>query len=264
MPSGQTHDSITLWSLPLVAGLTFERTQSSGLTLMVSGGFLFSGLMFGPDLDIYSRQYRRWGPLRWIWLPYQRGMRHRSLLSHGPLVGTALRILYLMVWLGALGFGLTVLGAIAFQWLGIVEQWHLLAYYQIEESTAWLGQVLQRHPAETIALAIGLELGGVSHSLSDWVESIWKRHRVNRQFRTRIQGQISRYQPPQPTRVSFRVRTPETERPRDYPFIRTVSSRIQSYFQEKPVRSPKPVSSPVPPHLQRSPQLPPFIRQRKP
>lgn len=72
MPSGRTHDSITLYALPIVAGVTFWQTGSSNVTLFVSGGFLFGGLMFSPDLDIYSIQYQRWGFLRWIWLPYQK------------------------------------------------------------------------------------------------------------------------------------------------------------------------------------------------
>ena len=95
MPSGQTHDRITLYTLPLIAGVTLWQTGSSTLTLLVAGGFMFSGLMFGPDLDIYSRQFQRRGYCRWIWLPYQKSLRHRSFLSHGLIIGTTLRILYL-------------------------------------------------------------------------------------------------------------------------------------------------------------------------
>lgn len=72
MPSGRTHDRITLWALPFVTGVAFWQTKSGHLTLLITGGFLFGGLMFGPDLDIYSRQYQRWGFLRFIWLPYQK------------------------------------------------------------------------------------------------------------------------------------------------------------------------------------------------
>ncbi|NET52662.1 MAG: metal-binding protein, partial [Merismopedia sp. SIO2A8] len=103
MPSGQTHDRITLWSLPVVSGLCVTLTKSSDLTLMLSAGFLFGGLMFGPDLDIYSRQFKRWGWLRWIWIPYQKSMRHRSVLSHGLLIGTTLRVVYLAIWIVGLG-----------------------------------------------------------------------------------------------------------------------------------------------------------------
>lgn len=164
MPSGRTHDRITLWILPVVAVLTFGQTQSGILTLLVSGGFLFGGLMFGPDLDIYSRQFQRWGFLRWIWIPYQKSLRHRSFLSHGPIIGTALRSLYLTLWIIILG-GLVILIA---DLLGV-------------ETTGWktstklaLASVSQ-YKAEGIALLLGLELGAMSHSLSDWGGSAVKR-----------------------------------------------------------------------------------------
>ncbi|MGF1675984.1 MAG: metal-binding protein, partial [Rivularia sp. (in: cyanobacteria)] len=64
MPSGQTHDRITIWALPLIAIATFWQTRSSGITLLIAAGFMFGGLMFGPDLDIYSIQFQRWGYLR--------------------------------------------------------------------------------------------------------------------------------------------------------------------------------------------------------
>ena len=96
MPSGSTHDRITLWSLPWVVGLTLLLTRNGDLTLIVTVAFLFSGLMFGPDLDIYSVQFKRWGKLRWIWLPYQNLLRHRSIISHGLIIGTVVRVIYLL------------------------------------------------------------------------------------------------------------------------------------------------------------------------
>jgi uncharacterized metal-binding protein len=175
MPSGRTHDSITLWSLPLLAGLTFAGTQSSSLTLVLSGSYLFSGLMFGPDLDVYSHQYKRWGLLRWIWLPYRRSMRHRSFWSHGLLAGTIVRVAYLFIWIGLLGSSGILAGAIAFQLTGNTSDWFALAQHWWSSSATFLGQVPQQYPTETIAIAIGLELGALSHSLSDWLTSTYRR-----------------------------------------------------------------------------------------
>jgi len=175
MPSGRTHDRITLWSLPLVAGLTFERTQSSGMALLVSGGFLFGGLMFGPDLDVHSRQYRRWGLLRWIWLPYRRSMRHRSFWSHGPLVGTVVRLLYLLVWLVLFGLGAIALSAAVYYALGSLDRWQIMAQQVVTLSVEHGGRSLQQHANELLAIVIGLELGALSHSLSDWCGSRLKR-----------------------------------------------------------------------------------------
>lgn len=163
MPSGRTHDRITLWGLPFVTALTFKVTQSSNLTLLVSGAFLFSGLMFGPDLDLHSIQYKRWGFLRWIWIPYQKTLRHRSLLSHGLIIGTTLRVLYLAIWLGILGiFGL---GIATLVW-GMGWSWQVLTSAKAS---------LTEYSAEWISLYLGLELGAMSHSVSDWGSSAYKR-----------------------------------------------------------------------------------------
>ncbi|MBV9385840.1 MAG: metal-binding protein [Chroococcidiopsidaceae cyanobacterium CP_BM_ER_R8_30] len=165
MPSGRTHDRITLWSLPFVTGITFEQTQSSKLTLLVAGAFLFSGLMFGPDLDLYSVQYKRWGWMRWIWLPYQKLLRHRSLLSHGPIIGTTLRVLYLAIWLGII-VGITT-SVWCMQW-----KWQMLAQSTVRSLT--------HHSTDWLAFALGLELGAMSHVISDWVSSAYKRCRNQR------------------------------------------------------------------------------------
>jgi len=164
MPSGQTHDRITLWSLPVVTALTLALTRNSDLTLIVAGGFLFSGLMLSPDLDLRSRPFKRWGWLRWIWIPYQRMMRHRSVFSHGILIGTTLRVLYLISWV----IFLTLLIVALFQWLG-------------EETFAWqefaqrVVRSLLSYRVELMALFSGLELGASSHYLADWGSSAYKR-----------------------------------------------------------------------------------------
>lgn len=158
MPSGRTHDRITLWLLPPLAASAFIVSHSGEQTLLLAGGFLFSGLMFGPDLDIHSVQYRRWGFLRFIWHPYQATLKHRSWLSHGPIVGTFVRLLYLSGILILAGIPLLTL--LNWDWLFFFEQ---------------AVQLIEIHPQETIALLIGLELGSISHSLSDSLGSSYKR-----------------------------------------------------------------------------------------
>ncbi|MBD1907995.1 metal-binding protein [Funiculus sociatus GB2-A5] len=163
MPSGATHDRITLWCLPMVAGATLGLTRSSNLTLIVSGGFLFSGLMFGPDLDLNSRPYKRWGWLRWIWIPYQKSLRHRSVFSHGLIIGTTLRSLYLFFWLFLLA--LLIAAIVQLVW-GRAWNWQVVADVVLQSS---------QYPSEWMALFAGLELGAMSHSFSDWGGSAYKR-----------------------------------------------------------------------------------------
>jgi len=164
MPAGKTHDRITVWSLPLVAGLTFASSQNGNLVLLVCSGFLFSGLMFGPDLDIPSRQFKRWGWLRWIWIPYQRSIPHRSFLSHGPLIGTTLRLAYLSTWVVALAIAGLSLAS---------HFWEVTWGWQVMGDTLWWS--LQEYRGAWFALWVGLELGAMSHSLSDWGSSFYKR-----------------------------------------------------------------------------------------
>jgi len=168
MPSGRTHDRITLWSLPFITGLTFGLTQSGNVTLVASGAFLFSGLMFSPDLDLQSRPYTRWGPLRWIWIPYQKTLRHRSLLSHGLIIGTTLRVIYLAILLGIVG--IFALGMATLVWGNpscVGWNWQHLAQSGKRSLT--------QHSLEWSALYLGLELGAISHVLSDWGGSAFKR-----------------------------------------------------------------------------------------
>ncbi|MFN6468533.1 MAG: metal-binding protein [Nostoc sp. SerVER01] len=164
MPSGRTHDRITLYALPFVAGVTFWQTRSSNATLLVAGGFLFGGLMFGPDLDIYSVQFQRWGFLRWIWLPYQKSLRHRSFLSHGPIIGTTLRIIYLGCLLAILAIFILVIAQ---------KLWNFS--FTLQDLGGTIGQSLLDYDTEYVALFLGLELGAMSHSLSDWSGSAYKR-----------------------------------------------------------------------------------------
>ena len=167
MPSGATHDRITLWSLPVVAGMASILTESGELTLLVAGGYLFGGLMLSPDLDLRSRPYKRWGWLRWIWLPYQKMLRHRSFFSHGPIVGTTLRVVYLASWLAIGGF----ISLVIVQFFSEVP-WSLSQVVLLE-----VKKLLFNYPWEGIAIFVGLELGALSHGLCDAISSTMKRYR---------------------------------------------------------------------------------------
>src|ERR687894_833391 len=94
MPSGKTHDAITWLAAVPAAVAAWLVTESVLLTEVVTGATLFGGLMFGPDLDIQSRQYTRWGPFRFIWWPYKVVFRHRSRWTHGIVFGTLIRVVY--------------------------------------------------------------------------------------------------------------------------------------------------------------------------
>ena len=177
MPSGMTHDRITLWTLPWVSSITYGLTHNGDLTLLLSGGFLFSGLMFGPDLDIHSIQFKRWGWLKVIWKPYQQLMHHRSLFSHGPIIGTCIRVLYLSLFIASIAILAVGLAQLFFgftwNWRDFVEeQFHLLTYHRYRETAAFF---------------VGLELGAMSHSISDFIGSNYKKRlKKKQQLKTKV------------------------------------------------------------------------------
>lgn len=161
MPSGKNHDRITWICLPIIIVITLIIAQSFDTALIVGIAFVFSGLMFGPDLDIYSVQYQRWGWFRLIWFPYQKSLKHRSFFSHGFIIGTIVRVLYLSVIVFLLSI---VLIAIAQIMLGFSWNWQQML-------TSGYVNLTSKYSTEAIALFVGLELGAMSHYLADEIAS---------------------------------------------------------------------------------------------
>lgn len=164
MPSGKNHDRITWICFPFIILISVPLSNSLSLTIIVGLAFLFSGLMFGPDLDIYSQQYQRWSWVRFIWLPYQKALKHRSIFSHGFLIGTVVRVLYLFFVLFVCAIFVVAIAQIIFGF-----NWHwqkvLLNSY---------ANIKNQYISEAIALFIGLELGAMSHYLADEIVSALK------------------------------------------------------------------------------------------
>ncbi len=177
MPSGKTHDKITWLSVPPVMAGSWWASHDLATTGLAAVSFAFAGLMFSGDLDLKSVQYKRWGWFRWIWLPYQKWIPHRSPLSHGPFLGLATRLLYLT--------GVLMLFALAL--------WQGATYFQqqalLEQSHGGLQRillVLRRHPQWVLALLFGLWAGGLSHTLADeWGSYIKRRKRKKKKRRKR-------------------------------------------------------------------------------
>lgn len=102
MPGGNVHTTATI---ALAAGLGVAAYYNGLPVLPLAGGVL-AGLLLTPDLDVdrgcISNKYaRKAGCLvgflwRLYWWPYSRLMPHRSALSHAPVLGTLLRLVYLL------------------------------------------------------------------------------------------------------------------------------------------------------------------------
>lgn len=149
-------------------------THQPTLSLTLAGSFCFAGLMFSGDLDTKSVQYKRWGWLRWIWWPYQQLLKHRSPLSHGVMLGTLFRLLYLSI-----GIGFFVM---LFQLVGAYRHVSLQGqplYGQALHAGEWL----YTNPWYVWSCLLGLWLGGLSHTAADETSSWLKRRWPKRQQR---------------------------------------------------------------------------------
>lgn len=96
MPNGKTHDIISTITTPIVSVVTYHLSNDVNTTIIITLSYVFSSLMFNGDLDIVSRPYNRWFILKFIWIPYQKIFYHRSFYTHGIIIGTTIRLLYLL------------------------------------------------------------------------------------------------------------------------------------------------------------------------
>src|SRR5205085_7072254 len=171
MPSGKTHDAITLLLAAPTFAAAWGATGSLVLASVATAGMLFGGLMFGPDLDILSRQYTRWGPLRLLWWPYRVVFRHRSRWSHGIIFGTLIRVVYFALMLTLLACIAIYLRAIfsagtPADYGAVVHTWRA-----IEAGALMQGRTLHF----VLAALAGLWWGAASHTLTDVAWSVLRK-----------------------------------------------------------------------------------------
>ena len=170
MPSGKTHDAITI----ILAAPTFVAawglTGKLALAFLATAAMLFGGFMFGPDLDIQSRQYTRWGVFRFLWLPYRAAFRHRSRWSHGIVFGTLIRVLYFTVVLALIVSAAVYLRAMLTNGPMPSFDGFMLAWRAIE---AGVRQNVGEHAVW--AVLAGLWWGAASHTLTDVAWSVLRK-----------------------------------------------------------------------------------------
>jgi uncharacterized metal-binding protein len=169
MPAGRTHLKIELFLLPLLLGAFWywmgpylgPQYQWHGL-LLFGLAYLFSSLMFSPDLDLRHNSSRsNWGVLGFVWIPYTKIFKHRGM-SHSLVLGTFTRLAYL---------GLVVTTVVFAVWA--IERYLLGAEFYLPQIQKiqidlfvyyWLG-----------ILVFGLWLPNAIHIITDHVHSAWKR-----------------------------------------------------------------------------------------
>ena len=146
MPNSETHIAASIAAAPIVFVLVMvlDRIETA---MTASVASLIAEVFLSPDLDhnVGCSAYRRWWLLRWIWIPYQRLVPHRSFLSHWPIFGTLGRLIVLTISFGVIAVGLAFLGIDAVGYLK-----------------------LDRIPVEyAVAAVVGVELSAWVHYIAD-------------------------------------------------------------------------------------------------
>lgn len=176
MPNGPTHDFITVASAAILTPLSLNADlpdNNPTNSLILVGSYLASGLLFSPDLDLKSRPYRRWRMLRFIWIPYQKMVPHRSWISHSLFLGPLLRILYFAV----------VMSLLTFLVLAIIN-----ALTPIDPTGTFVRAAsdirywIEAHPLVVAYAGVGFILGGASHTVTDSIWS-WIKRKIRRAMR---------------------------------------------------------------------------------
>ena len=177
MPSGRTHDVITiLLAVPALA-VSYVVTGEVWASMVVAVTFLFGGLMFGPDLDTVSKQYSRWSIFRKLWWPYRKFFSHRSRFTHGLILGALIRVVYLI-------------GVVTVATYIIALAWTLMSDNAVpvvrDFAYAWqlVATATRKYLGEDFLVFsfIGMWLGATSHTITDLTITYVKTGKVEKLF----------------------------------------------------------------------------------
>jgi uncharacterized metal-binding protein len=138
MASGKNHDRSILFATPLIG--IIGTSYNLELGIVAAASHLLGGLYLSPDLDLKSIPFKRWGIFKIVWIPYQKLIPcHRHWLSHGVIVGSIVRLLYLAALL--------------------LPLWVIFSdLQQVQWTITW---------QKAIAFFLGVELSALNHLLLD-------------------------------------------------------------------------------------------------
>ena len=160
MASGINHDKATKIG-SLVFGLLIGSLWGRKYGLTGMSAFFIGGFFLSPDLDTTSIPSKRWGLLKSIWLPYKKLIKHRSIFSHGPLIGTSIRLIYL--------------GTILYFFLIFLKAIDII---NISISFKLIIDIIKNNPKYIISILIGIEMSAWLHLIQDGdpLPLEWKRN----------------------------------------------------------------------------------------
>lgn len=126
MPNGRVHfKSNVISGILLVGGGLILRLEPEYIAAIGLGSI--AGTLITPDYDLDKNMPKnvltKLNPWKWMWYPYRKIAKHRGFISHSPILSTAIRVLYLVLWFAV--------GCLAAMFLGF-DVWPLLNINQTQ------------------------------------------------------------------------------------------------------------------------------------
>ena len=109
MPDGRTHRMATLAGAAVTATAILWYSHNGRYALAHLAGWLVT-LAINPDLDLNFKVVKRGLDSVWkvVWWPYSRLAKHRSFISHFPIISTVIRLGLLCLYLAPLIYALGI------------------------------------------------------------------------------------------------------------------------------------------------------------
>lgn len=179
MPDAATHDRIAVITAPIIAIPAYVTLRALGDTTeaalygtaLLVGTHLVGSYMLSPDLDLDTKIDDRWGPFRFLWLPYMKLVPHRHWFSHSGISGI-FRLLYLYAAISLVLIVITALLQLAS--LSTVN------YYQLFSN--WLWEAGRTHTRLAIIIVVGIVISDVVHVATDRIDT-WRKRKPRRRKR---------------------------------------------------------------------------------
>ncbi|MCS6957003.1 MAG: metal-binding protein [Aquificaceae bacterium] len=163
MALGRSHDFFNLLALPFCLYYTPREFY-----IPFIGGYLFGTFFLSPDLDLpKSKPSKRWKVFKLLWRPYHALSKHRGI-SHIPLVGTLVRVGYLVLTSVFLYFVLLGFSSKYAPWLKEL----LLSVDPFELFSSLAGK------EEVFYFALGVVASEVFHLILDFLTSSLRRFKI--------------------------------------------------------------------------------------
>lgn len=164
MANGKEHTKMINKTTPVVffigilLSYILSRTKQFNIVVFmiyIVAFYKIGDTYLSPDLDLKSNPYYNWRLLRFIWIPYQKVIKHRSVVSHGFILGTIIRVAYLYIVFSLMLISIT----------------NITLYTILANTTI----IIEKYDVYFVAALIGLELSSICHICLDIVSTMKKR-----------------------------------------------------------------------------------------